>query len=342
MPDLDGLPASVSRQQLVAAIEGRSERLGATEALKELARRRSPGKAEIFAGVLLNEERPAETRAAAAVQLGREAKPANQEALIRALASRDPTVKRRAAESLGRIGDEQGLAALKRLRPRAGPLRRSVAFAKSLIAYRLGLREQLLEAPDHGLLLPVQRRRALPLEVWQEKPELVKRIAPTLRREVPAIPLAHDSVLGFSCGENRFLVILHRDVRSADPVADFLKRSAVVGVVLKRSPSLERYSLYQYLLAHPASGGEVHLFGARTTGVVTHYGRVRPERSGAGFELHTLRTPHSPPLAVAGRYDAAERRLDLEVALVYPRLTQSQRSRARPEKLTLRRAAPRR
>jgi hypothetical protein len=335
--DREGLPGPVSRQQLMAAIEGRSERFGAAEALKELARRRSPGKAEVFARVLVDEGRPAEARATAAVELGREAGLANQEALVSALASRDHTVTRRAAESLGRIGDEQGLAALKRLRPRAEPVRRSVAFAKSLIAYRLGLREQLMEAPDRGLLLPVQRRRAVPLEVWHETPELVKSLAPTLRREVPAIPLAGDGALGFSCGGNHFLVILHRDVRNADPLADLTKRSAVAGVVLKRSPSLEQYSLYEYLLTHPAGDGEVHLFGVRSTGVATHYGRVRPERSGVGFELRTLRTPHAPPLVVEGRYDVAERRLDLEVALIYPRLTESQRSRARPKPLTLRR-----
>ena len=335
--DREGLPASVSRQQLVAAIEGRSKRFGAAEALKELARRRSPGKAEVFARVVVDEERPAEARATAAIELGREAKPANQKALVGALAARDPTVTRRAAESLGRIGDEQGLAALKRLRPRAGPVRRSVTFAKSLIAYRLGLREQLLEAPDRGLVLPVQRRRAVPLEIWQETPEAVKRLAPTLRREAPGIPLAQDGALGLSCGGNRFLVMLHRDLRTADPLADFVEPSAVAGVVLKRSPSLERYALYEYLLAHPAGEGEVHLFGVRPTGVVAHYGRARPERGGAGFELRTLRMPHSPPLAIEGRYDAGERQLELEVALVYPRLTESQRSKARPEPLTLRR-----
>jgi hypothetical protein len=336
--DREGLPASLTRRELLLAVDGRSERVGGAEALKELARRRAAGRAEVFGRVVADEALPAELRAVAAVELGKEQPTtANQEALLRALPSRDRSVTRRAAEALGRIGDERALAALKGVRSRAAPVRRSVSFAKSLIAYRLGLREQLLELPDRGQLLPVQRRRAVPLEVWQETPALLKRIAPTLRREVPAVPLAREGALAFSCGGNRFLVILHREVRSADRLAELAQRSAVAGVVLKRSPSLDRYSLLEYLLAHPAGDGELHLFGVRTTGVVAHYGRARPERAGAAFELRALRTPHSPPLAVEGRYDAAARRLELEVALIYPRLTESQRSKARPESLTLRR-----
>jgi hypothetical protein len=332
--DREQLPASITRRELLAAIEGRSARVGGAEALKELARRRSRGRAEVFARVVVDEQRPTDLRTAAAVELGKEATPAGQEALVRALASPDRGVTRRAAESLGRIGDEQALEALKGVRSRAEPLRRSVAFAKSLIAYRLGLRAHRLEPPARGDLLRVERRRSVPLEVWQETPELLKRISPTLRRELPAIPIATDGALAFSCGGNRFVVVLHRDVRRAG-VGELARRSSLPGVVLKRSPSLERYSVYEYLLAHPSRDGGLHLFGVRTTGVVGHYGTVRLDAGGPSFELRAVRTPHSPPLLVEGTYDTRQGRLDLEVALIYPQLTQAQRSRARPGRLRM-------
>jgi HEAT repeats len=332
--DREQLPASITRRELLAAIEGRAARVGPAEALKELARRRSPGRGEVFARAVVSEKRPAEVRTAAAVELGKEATPANQKALVRALRSEDRNVVRRAAESLGRIGDEQALAALEDVRSRAEPLRRTVSFARSLIAYRLGLPGHRLRPPERGELLRVERRRAVPLETWQETPELLKRLAPTLRRELPAVPFATDGALAFSCGGNRFLVVLNREVRRAGRLVELTRRSSLPAVVLKRSPGLGRYSVYEYLLAHPRREGGLHLFGVRTTGIVGHYGTVLLDGDRPSFELRALRTPHSPPLVVEGAYDPRQRRLDLEVALIYPELTRAQRSRGRPEQLS--------
>ena len=331
--DREQLPASVTRKELLAAIEGRSARVRGAEALKELARRRSPGRSEVFARALADAARPVDVRTAAAVELGKQATRSNQQALVRALRSDDRAVTRRAAEALGRIGDEEALRALEGVRARAEPLRRTVAFARSLIAYRLGLPGHRLTPPPNGEILRVERRRAVPLESWQETPELLKRIAPTLRRELPAIPVATDRALAFSCGGNRFLVVVNREVRRRGKLTELARRSSLPAVVLKRSSGLDRYSVYEYLLAHPGRDGGLHVFGVRTTGVVSHYGTVDLKAAVPSFELRALRTPHSPPLVVEGTYEPRERRLELEVALIYAELTQAQRSRARPQRL---------
>jgi hypothetical protein len=322
----------LSAGELIAALESPSEALPAGEALKELARRRTARASAVLAGVVGDARRPADLRATAAVQLGKDARPANQEALIAALPAADPQLTRRVAEALGRIGDERALEALKPLRPRDPTARRSVAFAKTLISYRLGLKEYRLTPPDPGELLPVQRARAVPLVARQEGAELLKRIAPTLRRELPAIRTLTRGALAFDCGDARFLVVLNRDVER--PLPELTTRNTLAGVVLKRSPGLDRYSIYEYLLVHPDGREGLHLFAARTTGIVGHYGSARLGASEAQFTLRAVRTPYAPPLMIEGGYDARAQTPELRTALVYPDYTAAQkRGRARPARL---------
>ena len=161
---------------------------------------------------------------------------------------------------------------------------------------------------------------------------MLKRIAPTLRRELPGIRTLTHGALAFSCGNTRFLVVLNRDFDR--PLPELTTRNTLAGAVLKRSPGLDRYSTYEYLLVHPAGRDRLHLFAARTTGIVGHYGTARLEEGEAQFTLRALRTPYSPPLELAGSYDARQRKLELQVALVYPDYTAVQkRGRARPARL---------
>ena len=136
---------TLAERTLVEVVRGTSEASEPTEALRELLRRRR-GRTPLLAEVVVDRKRPAEMRAIAAVALGRQAAPAAKDALIAAVRE-DPLVLRRAAEALGKMGDEQALAVLETLEPPRGPAKRSVDFAKTLLAYRLGLDEHRLARP---------------------------------------------------------------------------------------------------------------------------------------------------------------------------------------------------
>jgi hypothetical protein len=326
------IPDSLTTRQLVAAVEGRSGLVSEGEALKELARRRVPRRSELLTTVVVDATQSPNLRAVAAVELGREVNVAHQEALTVALASRDPVVTRRAAESLGRIGDERALEALKKVRSRIEPVRQSLAFAKSLISYRLGLRQYRLKPPAPGELLQVQRQRAVPLQAREAEDE-IEAIGPTLRRELPAIAVATDGALGFGCGRNTFLLVLVRIAAGGPAVEELTGRNAVPAVLLKRSPSLDRYTIYEYVFTHPAPDDRLHIFGVRTTGIIGHYGTAEIVEDAARFAVKAVRTPYSPPVLVEGVYDLRKRAVRFGVALVYPELTVGQRSKARPAKL---------
>jgi len=332
--DRELISRSIKEGELIAAVEGRSETLGRVEALKELIRRRSRRRTTVLMRVVMDEREPADLRAVAAFELGREHRKGHQEALLAALRSKDPQVIRRAAEALGRIGDEAALDALAALRPRRGSVRRSVDFAKTLISYRLGLETNRLEPPPQSLRIELRRRRAIPLEAERPTAKTLARILPMLRRELPAIPVSGEGALQLSCGDDRFLIVFNRDVHRRKTVSPLGSRSAVPAVVLKRSPSLDRFYVYEYLLTHPAAENRLLLFAVRPTGVLAHFGEVQLEPTAAHFQVGTVEMPYSPPVTIEGSYDHEARRLAFSLALVQRDFERTQRPAATPSKLS--------
>jgi hypothetical protein len=337
------VPTSVDREQisrrvtegeLIAAVEGRSETIGGVEALKELIRRRSRKRTTILLRVVMDDEEPSDLRATAAVELGKERRKGHQEALVAALGSKDPSVVRRSAEALGRIGDEAALEPLASVRLRRGPVTRSVDFAKTLISYRLGLESNRLQPPHEAQRLGLNRRRAVPLEVATPRAREIEMILILLRRELPAIPVSPEGVLGFACGADRFLVVFNRDVHRRKTLAPVAAKSAVPAVVLKRSPSLERYYVYEYILTHPAADDRLLLFGVRTTGVVAHFGEIKLESARGEFRVGTVETRYSPPVSIEGSYEHDARRLVFTAAFAQRDFAASQRPAATPAKLS--------
>jgi hypothetical protein len=332
--DREQISTRVTEGELIAAVEGRSETLSSAEALKELIRRRSHKGRAILMRLVMDDEQPADLRATAAVELGKEHRNDYQEALIASLRSKDRSVVRRAAEALGRIGDGLALEALAALRPRTPAVRRSVDFAKTLISYRHGLESHRLQPPPESKRMEVNVRRAIPLKVGKPKAAELEQNLPHLRRELPAIAVSLEGVLEFSCGADRFLVMFSRDVHRRKTLAPVGSKSSVPAVVLKRSPSLERFYVYEYLLTHPAEDGSLQLFGMRTTGVLTHFGEVQLEPTRAEFKVGTVETRYSPPVIIQGSYEHEARRLTFDVALAQRDFAQTRRPAAVPSKLS--------
>ena len=322
---------TLAERTLVEVVRGRSEAAEPAEALRELLRRR-PTRTPLLAEVVADRARPAEMRATAAVALGRQTAPQAKDALVPALRDPDPLVLRRAAEALGKVGDEQALAELERLEPPRGPARRSVDFAKTLISYRLGLDKHRLKRPPAREELPVDRRRAQRLEAKPLPRGALERVLADAAEELPGIPVTEQGAQRFSCGGHEFVVLLAKDLEQHRDLAPLARRSAVVGAVLERSPVENRYFLSHYLISDPgARGAAARLYGARPSGVVTHVGELQTQE--AAFALRALDTRFSPPLALEGAYDPAKKQLRFTQMLVQPDLTRTQTQPAEPTKL---------
>ena len=270
--DVEAGPRQVKDEELVATT-GRNINVNErTAALKELLRRRSPQVRPMLGRIVTDSEAPTELRTTAALALGREATPANEDALNRALASQDPSVVAAAAGSLGRIGGRAAYDALKATaEPRPGPAR-GLAFARTLISYRLGLGAERLAEPSTGSFLELDRARAASLELREVGPKDFAAARPWLQRELPAISVAEKGSVRFTCGNEHLWLVLAEGMAAGD--SSVAKRDRIAAVVLKESACPDGWFVHEYILTHPRTGKGAALFGLRSTGKLVHFGEI--------------------------------------------------------------------
>jgi hypothetical protein len=289
--ELLGLAKQVAEQDLAVA------------AVRELVVRRSSRLPAVLRDIVADGEKDPDLRSLAAVELGHDARPANREALAEVLTGSPPGVARRAAEALGRIGDEASLARLRRLRPSDPVLRQTVDFARSLISYRLGLGQDLLDAPPPPRLDDAER--AAPMEItFAAPPEAVRAEAmAAAQREFPAVPLAPDGALHFECGSDRFFAAFTAALQRRKTLTPLLERNAVLVTVMKRAAAIGEYTAYLYVLTHPERAGRIRLFGVRPSGLIVLTGEAEVGERVAEFRVGSLATPHLVPVTVEASYD---------------------------------------
>jgi hypothetical protein len=325
----------LSDDNLVAVLQQRSQGVSALEALKELNRRRSSQASPLTISILTDTAHSPELRAVAAVALGKQSAPGHQEALLAALTSPDPSVVRRSAEALGRIGDPQTLDALARLHPTSTVAQRSVTFAQTLLSHRHGLHRSLLKPPPKSSMLHLQPEAAHRLEMQPVAVDQIDQMSGELRRLLPEIPVSQDGGLAFSCGENRFLCLLTQAMHDWPNLSALKDRDAVMAVVLKRSQAMHVYTLYAYILTKPAKASSVCVFGVRPSGILTHYGSAQVQDGGMNVTLESLNTTHSPALKLELVYDHQPRKLNVTSALIQSQPAPGQLLAKRPNRLRL-------
>lgn len=322
MGDNERLDLSLSTAELGERVRARRDRAEVVGALKELQRRESPGRAELFGAVLADAGQDLSARRTAAHALGMERRPENQELLLRGMDGRNPRVFATVAQALGRIGDEQALERLEKADPAAdATARRAVEFARRLISYRLRLDRHFMPVPAPAELLKVEE--AAEIRAEPADPRTVRQALADVRGELPAVPLSAEGALRLVCGGRELLVVFAEGFHRPEGLASLRERSGLPVVLLANGLSLERWFLEQYLFAHPArEGGEVELAGARGTGEQGFAGRVRLTEEGAAFWVRAPAARYLPAIEVEGRYDPAGGSLELTRAVSGTRVVQ--------------------
>jgi hypothetical protein len=295
--ELLGLARQVPQRELAVA------------AVRELVVRRSPRLGAVLRDILADGERDPDLRALAAVELSHDARPANREALAEVLTGAPPPVTRRAAEALGRIGDEASLTRLRRMRPTDPVLRQTVDFARSLISYRLGLGQDLLDAPPPPRLNDADRAPPMDITFAAPPEPILAEAMAAAKREFPALPLAPDGALHFECGSDRFFAAFTAAVQRRKTLTPLLEHNAVLVTVMKRAAAIGEYTAYLYVLVHPERAGRLRLFGVRPSGLAVLTGEAEVGEREAVFRVGSLSTPHLVPVTVEANYDHEARRL---------------------------------
>jgi hypothetical protein len=286
-----------------------------------------------MAAVLADTGSPSDLRATAAVELGKHLAISHRRELVLALDSKESTVVRRAAEALGRIGDEEALEALVPLRPPSDKAQCSIAFARTLISHRLGLNRYPLKPPPDDALLLVQPENAVLLKTEPVSAAELDEISSNLDRVLPAISASEEGALRFACDKNRFLIVFNKQIHGWHTLAPLKERDAVFAVVLKRSQALHSYFVYEYILVEPAGPDGLTIFGVRASGIVTRYGTGSLTGRGIDMWLRSVDTPYSPPVELELSYIHEARRLEFVTARLHPLPTAAQKQAREPKRL---------
>lgn len=314
--DVEASPEASDDQLMATALRGRDtpER---TAALKALLRRRSPQVRPILGKIVTDSASPPELRTTAAAALGREAGAENEQALRAALAGPDASVVATAAESLGRIGGRASLETLANAAAKAPPgAARSLAFARTLISYRLGVGTDRLAEPPATTIVELDRDRSETLPVESVGAEAFRAARPSLERELPAIAVTDKASVRLVCGHERLWVVLGDGMVQGD-AGGALATDRVAAVVLKESSCPDGWYVREYILAHPTADGAA-LFGVRPSGRVVHFGVAKGEKSAASFRLRAVDAPGVPAVELAGDLLGEEGSLVVREALAGP------------------------
>jgi len=313
--EVAGLARAPERQLVDGARHSESPEL-VMASLRELAVRRSPRRGAVLTAVVADPDQHEDARSLAAVELGHDARPAHREALAAVLTGAPAAVVRRAAESLGRIGDEASYAQLRRLRTKEPVVRQAVDFARTLISYRLGLDDDLLEAPPPQRLAAVQRSAPMEIDFAAPSKAVGDEALAAAAREFPALRLSLDGALHFACNNDEFFVAFNDGIHRRKTLAGLGAHNAVLLTVMKRSAALQRYAAYLYVLTHPERPGRLRLFGVRPSGIVVLTGEADLADRRADFRVGSLATPHLVPVTVEATYDHDARRIGFVTTII--------------------------
>ncbi len=313
-----------SEQELVEAVDGRHPIRARVQALKELSRRPSAVVTRVLTAAIGERTAAAELRIVAAVALGRGVQPEHREALTSALGDPDPGVVRRAAEGLGRMGDQSSLEPLAAAGKTGAPAAAAaIAFAQTLISYRLSLGTHRVTEPPREAMLSVREPVDLKIDAPDER--RVEAIRRSLEASPAGVALTVDAPVLLNCGGDELAILLNQEIASAKDPKRAGAQDAVAAVVLKHF-SRGAWAPLEYIFLHAAENGAA-LLGVRPNGPVTRAGTARFKAKAAEFELRTANTLYAPASEIAGRWTAGAPGIELTRAVADRRLAPEQ---ARP------------
>jgi len=308
------IPLDLRDDDELAVLARRSRGDVAKGSLSVLVQRDSSAAPELARDLLVGHADD-RVRALAAVTLGRRGAPGAVDTLLGALNDPNPTVLRRVAQSLARVGDASALAALARVQPAVDtPAGRDVLAARMVLGYRFGIAEVLVPPPAATTAFGSRRGEDITFGGRGRVPKAA--VVGAVQRELPALPVDVDSLRLFTCSGQRGALAVDASLPGAP---EGLARPRLLGALLRDRVCSERYSLDCYLLSDDrdgTSGERPRLWLVRPSGRVVHVGTVEVADGSVRFAVTESVAPYANPVKVTGSYDVATGKLSMDAALV--------------------------
>ena len=239
-------------------------------------------------------------RAMAALALGHSDHEISRKVLRRALDTTDPALLRRVAHALGRIGTPEDLPRLAAVQPPTPlPVGRDVLMARTLIGYRHGIADLLIQAPAMVNRLTGPREG---IDFGGRVRGTKSRIVAGAAFEAPTLAVTNTSVQSFRCSGQPGGLAIDATLKAPD-LRRSMDRPRLLGVLLRERPCQERFGLDAWLLADDrdgTGGTRPWLWLVRPDGTVVHAGRAEVGEDGAAFTITQSCAPYGRPLRVVG------------------------------------------
>jgi hypothetical protein len=328
--------AELSDTDLYGAMDGNLQNIHPISAFFELRSRDALGLNKQLIATI-TESADDDVRAAAAIALGQDNKPAHRKALVAALTDDAPSVVRRAAEALGRIGDEKELEVLRALLPEHPLVKRAADTAKTLLSYSLGKKNGLIPVPEPQQLLSLGNDKSSLIAV---EPVSIKqkKLSDVLTEHLPKWTLA-DQALTINCGNWHYLLVFDRETLakiSKQQLSQF-KQGHLLGALLRCERADGQYYRYAHILTHATVAKRLHLFAMRDASAseVAYYGEISFSADDINFSIHALNTRHTRPIIFEGEIDTKTSKVVVTRAAVATQKAACQPVQKRPRQIKM-------
>jgi hypothetical protein len=268
------LKIPVTESLLRESVLGRDKTLSRHIAMGLFRKADLANKETIYKTVLENKEEDVKFRYLAAIHLGKMNTPAAKKILSEnSKKEENPEVLGGVVMSLGFIGGRDSFPTLKKIAETAfdDQLKRKSRFAATMVAYRFGLKEFELKAPDK--LVKISDVKSMKMAI---KPATVqeKKFCLASLKDLP-VGFEYDKkdLVQFDCLDNKLIFLRNKSFLSGAKAAKLAERKAIFGLIATKSPESNDYSPAFIVFTSPATGdGLVNIVTTRITGEIVSAG----------------------------------------------------------------------
>jgi hypothetical protein len=255
--------------------------------------------------LLENEAEYSHIRRLAAAILGRINTPEAEKILIRSSQVRDSNILASVVTALGRIGGETALKAVVEAQGYAIEPASSLArFAAALISYRLGLEGNDLPVPRGDEYMERASGATHPVEITHAEEGEARACLQSLAMEPFGVEFSNQNLYQVRCERNSLMLLLNRDFTGQDAIRKLQERKALFGVVARKNPTMDSYSISFLVLTSPSGQAHSnHIWINRSTGEPAFHGTAQLIRDKAEFEISTLAGPGAFSVRFEGTFD---------------------------------------
>ncbi len=313
--DTERLDEKLSDDDLIKGIQGRGDLNFISAAVKELTRRKSSNRFEIYKELLDDPSLRLTVKETIVFHLGTERLVENQELLLRHLNTRDSSLFVKIVQSLGKMGDKRALKHLEQIEaPNVTISRSSLDFAKSLLSYRLRLNKNLIALPTNSEILEVTN--GIPITPTKVERKEVSEAFRHIKEDLPAFTLDEVGATNLSWSSVEMLLVFTDKFQEPEILESVRDKSAIPIVLLKKAHSLGRYFLSEYLFTHPSEDHEeVIVVGIRPSGKLTYAGKMQILHEGLELQLRSVDSLQLPAIELDGKYDLRQHSFDFSRAV---------------------------